>query len=108
MDIIRDRIDLAKEKFNGDIENVYTLKILNKSQTDNVYRVSVKGIENTIWHGEQEFMVKAAGVYTLPISISVAPYELKEYMTNITFVIKQISPENDVRLEQQSRFFNKL
>ena len=108
MDIIRDRIDLAKEKFNGDIENVYTLKILNKSQTDNVYRVSVKGIENTIWHGDQEFMVKAAGVYTLPISISVAPYELKEYMTNITFVIKQISPENDVRLEQQSRFFNKL
>jgi cytochrome c oxidase accessory protein FixG len=74
MDIIRDRNELAKEKFNGDIENVYTLKILNKSQTDNVYRLSVKGIANTKWHGEQEVMVKAAGVYTLPMSLSVDRY----------------------------------
>jgi len=107
MDIIRDRTELAKENFNGDIENVYTLKILNKSQTDNTYKISVKGIVNAKWHGEQKVIVEAAKVYTLPMSISVDPYELKEYMTDITFVIEQISPENDVKLEYQSRFFNK-
>jgi cytochrome c oxidase accessory protein FixG len=107
MDIIRDRNELAKEKFNGDIENVYTLKILNKSQTDNVYRLSVKGIENTKWHGEQEVMVKAAAVYTLPMSLSVDPYELKGYMTDISFVIELVSEEDDVSLEHESRFFNK-
>ena len=107
LDIIRDRTELAKENFNGEIENVYTLKILNMSQTDNTYKLSVKGIDNTIWHGKQEILVEAATVYTLPISISVDPYELKGYMTDITFTVEQVSPEDDVVIEQESRFFNK-
>ena len=107
MDIIRDRNELAKENFNGDIENVYTLKILNKSQKDNRYRLSVKGINNTTWHGEQEVLVKAAKVYTLPISISVDPYELEGYMTDISFVIELVSDTDEVKLEHESRFFNK-
>ena len=107
LDIIRDRTELAKENFNGEIENVFTLKILNMSQTDNTYRLSVKGIENTQWHGKQEVMVEAATVYTLPISISVDPYELKGYMTDIHFVVEQISGDEEVKVEQESRFFNK-
>jgi len=107
LDIIRDRTELAKENFNGEIENVFTLKILNMSQTDNTYKLSVKGIENTQWHGKQEIIVKAAKVYTLPISISVDPYELKGYMTDISFTVEQVSPKGDVSIEQESRFFNK-
>ncbi|WP_448547425.1 cytochrome c oxidase accessory protein CcoG [Thalassotalea fusca] len=107
LDIIRDRTELAKENFNGEIENVYTLKILNKSQKDNRYRLSVKGIDKAIWHGEQEVLVRAASVYTLPMSISVDPYELNGYMNDITFVVELISEEEAVRIEQESRFFNK-
>mgnify|MGYP000002870011 FL=1 len=108
LDIIRDRTELAKENFNGEIENVYTLKILNKSQTDNRYRLSVIGIENTQWHGEQEVIVKAASVYTLPMSISVDPYELDgAYMSDISFVLELVSDEDEVKLEKESRFFNK-
>jgi len=107
LDIIRDRTELAKENFNGDIENVYTLKILNMSQTDNTYKLSIKGLEQPQWHGKQEVFVKAATVYTLPISISVDPYGLKGYMNNITFSVEQISPQGDVSIEHESRFFNK-
>ena len=107
LDIIRDRTELAKENFNGEIENVFTLKILNMSQTDNTYRLQINGIDNTTWHGKQEIFVEAATVYTLPISISVDPYELKGYMTDITFKVEQISTEDDVSIEQESRFFNK-
>ena len=107
LDIIRDRTELAKENFNGEIENVFTLKILNMSQTDNTYKLSVKGIENTQWHGQQEVFVKAASVFTLPISISVDPYELKGYMTDISFTVEQVSPQDDVSIEHESRFFNK-
>ena len=107
LDIIRDRTELAKENFNGEIENVYTLKILNKSQKDNRYRLSVQGINNTVWHGEQEVLVKAATVYTLPMSLSVDPYELDGYMNDITFVVELISEEEEVRIEHESRFFNK-
>ena len=106
-DIIRDRNELARENFNGEVENVYTLKILNKSQTDNVYRLSVKGLKNVKWIGEQEIMVKAAEVYTLPISLAIDPYDLTEYMTKFDFIIEQVSPESDVVIEQQSRFFKK-
>ena len=108
LDIIRDRTELAREDFNGNIENVYTLKILNKSQTDNIYHLSVKGIKNIKWIGPQDVTVKAADVYTLPISLSVDPAELSSYMTDITFVIKQASPKNDVEIDRSSRFFNKL
>ncbi|WP_286270922.1 cytochrome c oxidase accessory protein CcoG [Thalassotalea hakodatensis] len=107
LDIIRDRTELAKENFNGDIENVYTLKVLNKSQIDNTYRLSVKGIENIQWHGPKEVTVKAASVQMLPMSLSVDPYELEEYMTDIIFVIELISDEDEVSLEHESRFFNK-
>ncbi|NQY87244.1 MAG: cytochrome c oxidase accessory protein CcoG [Colwellia sp.] len=107
LDIIRDRTELAKENFNGDIENVYTLKILNMSQTDNTYKLSIKGLDRPQWHGKQEVFVKAATVYTLPISISVDPYELKGYMTDIIFSVEQVSPQDDVSIEHESRFFNK-
>jgi polyferredoxin len=107
LDISRDRTELAKENFNGDIENVYTLKILNMSQTDNTYKLSVKGINNTQWHGEQQVTVKAATVYTLPISVSVDPYELEQYMTDIIFTVEQLGSDSEVKIEQESRFFNK-
>lgn len=107
LDIIRDRTELAKENFNGEIENVFTLKILNMSQTDNTYKLSVSGIENTQWNGKQEIMVKAAAVFTLPISISVDPYDLKGYMTDIKFTVQQTGPEGEAMIEQESRFFNK-
>ena len=107
LDIIRDRTELSKENFNGEIENVFTLKILNMSQTDNTYRLSVSGLENTSWNGQKEILVQAATVSTVPISISVDPYELKGYMTDVIFKVEQISPEDDVSIEKESHFFNK-
>ncbi|REL28584.1 cytochrome c oxidase accessory protein CcoG [Thalassotalea euphylliae] len=107
MDIIRDRNELARENFNGEVENVYTLKILNKSQQDNTYRLSVEGIDGAKWIGDNEVFVEAASVYTLPISIAVDPYELKDYMTDITFVVELAEQDSGVRLTHDSRFFKK-
>lgn len=77
------------------------------SQTDNTYKLSIKGLDNPKWHGKQEIFVKAAMVYTLPISVSVDPYELKGYMNDVTFSVEQVSPQADVKIEHESRFFNK-
>jgi cytochrome c oxidase accessory protein FixG len=109
VDIIRDRTELARENFNGEIENVFTLKILNMSQTENAYRISVKGIAHTRWIGKQEITVSAAEVYTLPISIAVDAFELETYMTDITFIVEQVNADgdNDVKIAQESHFFNK-
>ncbi len=107
MDIIRDRNELARENFRGEVENVYTLKILNMSQTKNVYHLSVKGLTGAKWIGKQEITVPAAEVYTLPISIAVDPYDLTTYMTDIEFVIEQVATENKVKVSQESHFFKK-
>ncbi len=108
LDIIRDRNTLARENIDGFVENVYTLKILNKSQHQSSYRISVEGIENYQWQGDKKVTIKAADIHTLTISIAIDPVEIKEYMTDISFVIQQIEPiDNDVIIKQGSKFFNK-
>ena len=44
MDIIRDRNKLYRETDNGLIENVYTLKVLNKDIMDHQYHLNAEGI----------------------------------------------------------------
>lgn len=108
IDVIRDRNALSRETNEGLIENVYTLKILNKSQIDSRYRISISGLVDYKWQGEQEVFVKAAEVYTLPVSIAVDPYDLESYMTDIEFVIEVVEPTSiDATLSEPSRFFNK-
>jgi cytochrome c oxidase accessory protein FixG len=108
LDIIRDRNTLARENSQGLVENVYTLKILNKSQLNSVYRLSVEGLKDYQWQGQNEVTVGAAQVMTLPISIAVDPYDLTSLMTEIEFVIELVDPADDsVELRQSSRFFNK-
>ena len=46
LDISRDRNVLYRELGNGDIENHYNLKILNKDRKDHRYQVSVEGLDN--------------------------------------------------------------
>ncbi|MEW6997273.1 cytochrome c oxidase accessory protein CcoG [Colwelliaceae bacterium BS250] len=108
LDIIRDRNTLARENIDGFVENVYTLKILNKSQIQSTYKIHVEGLKDYTWQGEQEITVAGAQISTLAISIAVDPYDLETYMTDISFVIHQIKPnDSDIILKQNSVFFNK-
>ncbi|WNC68488.1 cytochrome c oxidase accessory protein CcoG [Thalassotalea nanhaiensis] len=108
LDIIRDRNALARENIDGFIENVYTLKILNKSQHQATYAIKVEGLGNYEWQGDKVVTVNAAEIHTIAISIAVDPYDLKNYMTDISFVIHQTEPaDNDVVIKQSSVFFNK-
>ena len=44
LDVLRDRNALYRETVNGQIENVYTLKIINKSENPKSLRVAVSGL----------------------------------------------------------------
>ncbi|NMP16222.1 cytochrome c oxidase accessory protein CcoG [Thalassotalea sp. Y01] len=108
LDIIRDRNALSRENIDGLIENVYTLKILNKSQIDSTYQLTVEGLQNHQWQGQSTVSVKAATIDTITISIAVDPYDLQEFQTDISFVVKQVQPDDeDVMIRQSSVFFNK-
>jgi polyferredoxin len=85
VDIIRDRNSLDRETNLGLIENVYTLKVLNKSQRTHTYSIEILGLKDAQYLGEDRVTVEAGGVFTLPISVAVDPVNLKEGTQKIYF-----------------------
>ena len=87
VDIIRDRNSLDRETNEGLIENVYTLKVLNKSQLEQTYQIEVLGLEGAKYLGDNEVTVGGGGVFTLPISVAVDPVNLEEGTQKIYFKV---------------------
>lgn len=85
VDIIRDRNSLDRETIEGLIENVYTLKVLNKSQVEQTYSIEVLGLKEAKFIGNNQVTVEGGGVYTLPISVAVDPSNLEEGTQKIYF-----------------------
>jgi len=87
VDIIRDRNSLDRETNEGLIENVYTLKVLNKGQTTQTYSIEVLGLTDPQLIGDKQVTVVGGGVYTLPISVAVDPSNLQEGTQKIYFKV---------------------
>jgi polyferredoxin len=105
IDIIKDRNSLYRETNQGLIENVYTLKLLNKSQNDRTFTVSISGIEGAKYVGEAVVNVRGGGVYTLPISVVTSPYSLTEEVTNFTFHVETQDENGEIiKIQETSRF----
>lgn len=104
VDIIRDRNALFRETNDGLIENVYTLKVLNKSQQRTTYRIAVNDFENHRFIGEQEVTVDGGEVFSLPVSLAINPYELEEAVTEIHFTVHAIGTESDIMVSEPSKF----
>lgn len=102
VDIIRDRGSLYRETSQGLIENVYTLKILNKSQEEQFYSIEVEGIPNAQFIGQNTVIVKAADLETLPISVAVNPYDIEDRITEIHF--KVTNKDGSVEVLEPSKF----
>ncbi len=87
VDIIRDRNSLYRETNDGLIENVYTLKILNKTQQRRHYQITVQGLPDYRFIGDQSVSVGGGEIFSLPISVATDAYNLKEPVTEIHFKV---------------------
>lgn len=89
-DVIRDRNTLYRENQEGFIENVYTLRVINKSQLAQTFTLSVEGegIEDIQWVGPTELTLTGEQVGTMPISLAVDPYYLDSPLVEITFTVQ--------------------
>jgi len=105
MDIVRDRGALYRETNEGLIENTYTLKIINKSQQEQTYVLSVQGLDHLQWLGDKELTIKGGDTANLPISLAIDPVYAEKPMLDIEFVL-QDKDEPDVELTQGSKFFS--
>lgn len=104
VDIIRDRNSLDRETVSGLIENVYTLKVLNKSQTTQTYTIEVKGLDNASFYGDTEVTVEGGGVYTNPISVAVDPMSIEAGTISIYFRVTTTVNGELVEIESPTTF----
>ncbi|SDK44426.1 cytochrome c oxidase accessory protein FixG [Ferrimonas sediminum] len=104
VDVIRDRNMLFRETNEGLIENVYTLKLLNKSEQPVVFDLAVTGLEEYQWSGLREVAVGAGEVASIPVSVAVDPYYIRDPVTDIDFVVTAEVGFETVSDHQSSRF----
>jgi cytochrome c oxidase accessory protein FixG len=105
VDIIRDRNSLDRETNEGLIENVYTLKILNKSQQTRTYVIDVNGLVDARYFGDTEVTVSGGEVFTLPISVASDPSNLEVGTQKIYFHVSTTDDQGDtIEVEEPSTF----
>jgi cytochrome c oxidase accessory protein FixG len=88
INVLRDRNSLFTENFAGDIQNTYTLKILNMSQVTENYRLTVDGFETIELIGDSEFSILSGEVLTLPVRVEVPGKLVTKRTSEIKFVIQ--------------------
>ncbi len=103
IEAMRDRNQLFRENNEGLIENVYTLRIMNKSQKTATYHLSIEGDEHITLVNVPDFALVAGEISTLPVTLQADPGYLKKSNYTIEFKLKAVNDES-LTAETESRF----
>jgi len=70
VDVIRDRNSLYRQLADGSIENVYTLRLINKDTQPHTLRLDVSGLQDATLDSEHsEYRVGAGEVVSIPVRV---------------------------------------
>lgn len=94
INVMRDRNNLYTETFSGEIENTYTLKILNMSQRTQQYSLSVEGFDNITLEGANQFSIDSGDILTLPVRLKISSEQLNKRSSDIRFIIEASGEES--------------
>jgi len=84
VDVTRDRNILYREAPNGDLENVFVLKIMNQDNKAHNFVVSMEGFEGAVVDPEQpEFHAESGEVIEAPVRVRAAEKLITERSTKI-------------------------
>ena len=76
LDVLRDRNSLYRLTDDGNVDNVYTLRILNKTEHEQHFRLEAHGGSPlTLVPGGREYRVASGDVYSLPLRVRRAAYD---------------------------------
>ncbi|NAW68102.1 cytochrome c oxidase accessory protein CcoG [Vibrio sp. V27_P1S3P104] len=103
--VIRDRNQLFRINSNHEIENTYTLKVINKTQQAQTYHLQVNGLTKVSWYGRQKINVKPGEVVNVPLSLGVDADNLPSTVNTIRFIL---SDSQSFSTEVESRFIKPL
>jgi cytochrome c oxidase accessory protein FixG len=101
LDVIHDRARLYREVSHSQIENVYTLKIMNKSQAGATYRVTA-GEDFTLLAPEQ-VEVAAGELRALPVQVRAERRDIRSTSMPLVFAVESVDDEK-IRVERAATF----
>jgi cytochrome c oxidase accessory protein FixG len=102
--IIRDRTVLYRINFEGIIENTYTLKVLNKTQTVLHFNIGLKDLDVSTSKLPQQLLIAPGIMQEVPITLAVDGYLLDNKKTLFSFIIQAVE-KPDIIIETSSVFF---
>ncbi|MNR28288.1 Ubp3 associated protein Bre5 [compost metagenome] len=102
LDVIKDRV-LFRENEQGRIENVYTLKIMNKSQVDQTFVIEAEGLDGLVYEGKREVLADAGEVLSVPVELSIEPDQLPSSTNKILFRVRS-ADDPSIKTDADSRF----
>ena len=103
LDILRERNRLYRETSDGDIENVYRLRILNMDQKVHRYAIAASGIEALVYVGDAEVEVAPGEIRDVPVRLQAPARVLHDGSTEIHFEVKT-TDGSELSVEEESRF----
>jgi cytochrome c oxidase accessory protein FixG len=98
VDVIRDRNALYRLNDNGRVENVYNVKILNKTESAHRFRITVQGAGDLRLETKATFDVASGEVFPAAIRVSRSAYEPLGAQ-DVEFVVQA---EDNARLRAQT------
>jgi len=104
VDVMRDRNALYRETDEGMVENIYTVKVMNKDSKAHRFHLAVSGLEGARLIAQTaEFRIASGEAVDLPVRVEVDPAELRRTSSEVDFeVAAEDGPE--LRRVEKARF----
>ena len=104
LDVIRDRNALYRESRPGYIENVFTLRVINKDTSDHDYSLSVAGLPTVAIDGDTTVSVPAGELYPWPMRVTIEDGAVGSGGHDIEFTLTA-TDKPDLTTTERGRFF---
>ena len=102
LDVIKDR-GLFRENAQGQIENIYLLKVINKTEHSQRYQLRLLDADGFALQGRNELVIPAGEMAELPVSVALLAERPASSSQELAFEI-QDSDQPEVRSVARSRF----
>jgi cytochrome c oxidase accessory protein FixG len=104
LDVMRDRNQLYRETEDGRIENVYTLRIINKSGAEHELALAAAGIDGLeIGMDKARLVVGPGEVLDVPVRLRAEEHALRARSTEVVFELRALD-DPSLTVEADGRF----
>ncbi|VVM77216.1 hypothetical protein PS645_02077 [Pseudomonas fluorescens] len=102
LDVSKDR-GLFRENSQGQIENIYSLKVINKTQQRQDYRLTLEDADGFVLQGKTELSLAPGEIVDVPVSVAMTLQQPSSGSQSIGFKIVD-SDEPQIYSVEKSRF----